>query len=524
MISIRTKLLLALALAGCGAHSHNDQLEATTASSLCTSLLRPGGNISQWAHVDATGKLVYGTLPPGDHIVDFSSAGYRGGGIAIPTAPVVETLHPSGGDDTPAIQAALDRTAKRPLTNGLRGAVLLAPGTFTLDGSLTLDASGVVLRGSGSGAGGTLIKLTGTPRTGFTIGGSGSWSLNGAKAAITDRYVPSGAISFHVDNPSPLSVGATVMVQRIVTAEWVHFMGMDMLMRHGMPQTWLKPGTVLSSDRVIKAISGNQVTLDVPLTDAIDALLSPGATVASYTFPGRTSELGIEHLHVVAPPMTAAISQATYKLLDMNATIDSWIEDVAGEGFINGLSIGGTAKQITIEDSSLLHTAPIDGSSGFPADYSLAGSQILLHRSTSTGEHVFSVVTQAETAGPNVVLNFTANGTPTNLAPHQRWATGLLLDGIQSPTGGIDLQNRGDAGSGQGWAIGFGVVWNSIAGNLLIEKPPGSQNWAIGSSGTLDSGTTGVIDSPGALVNPKSLYLAQLCERSGAQALVNIGY
>ena len=38
------------------------------------------------------------------------------------------------------------------LENGFRGAVLLGPGTFPCSGTLTIPASGVVLRGRGSGA------------------------------------------------------------------------------------------------------------------------------------------------------------------------------------------------------------------------------------------------------------------------------------------------------------------------------------------------------------------------------------
>ena len=84
--------------------------------------------------------------------------------------------------------------------------------------------------------------------------------------------------------------------------------------------------------------------------------------------------------------------------------------------------------------------------------------------------------------------------------------------------------NRGTAGSGQGWAIGFGVAWNSVTSHLLIEQPPGSQNWAIGTSGTLDKGTDGALDSTGKAVDPGSLYLAQLCERLGPEALSHIGF
>jgi hypothetical protein len=186
------------------------------------------------------------------------------------------------------------------------------------------------------------------------------------------------------------------------------------------------------------------------------------------------------------------------------------------------MTIGEGGKWVTVQEVAFTHTAAIDGSAGYPADFATNGTQILFLRCSSKGDHVFSFVTQAETSGPNVVFDFQAAGNPTNVAPHQRWATGLLLDNIDSPTGGIDLMNRRTAGSGHGWAIGWGVVWNSRTRHLLIEQPPGSQNWAIGSTGTLDRGTDGAIDSLGTAVAPSSLYLAQLCERLGPQAVANI--
>src|SRR5262249_18453042 len=111
----------------------------------------------------------------------------------------------------------------------------------------------------------------------------------------------------------------------------------------------------------------------------------------------------------------------------------------------------------------------------------------------------------------------------------------LLLDNVYSPTGGIDFQDRGNAGSGQGWSIGFGVVWNSTANTFLIQQPPGSTNWAIGSSGRRTTAREpgnpdptplpeATIDSHGTRVAPGSLYLEQLCERLGPAALTNIGY
>jgi hypothetical protein len=104
-----------------------------------------------------------------------------------------------------------------------------------------------------------------------------------------------------------------------------------------------------------------------------------------------------------------------------------------------------------------------------------------------------------------------------------RWATGLLIDSTEIPMGAIEFINRGTAGSGHGWAIGWAVAWNSNAASLNIQQPPGAQNWAIGTSGSAGS-STGTIDSPGTRVAPDSLYLRQLCERLGPEAVRAIGY
>jgi len=485
-----------------------------------------GSAASEWVSVEDGGSLAYKSLPKGDHILDFSYAGYMGGGVAFPTLPASVTLKPSGGDDTAAIQAAIGKVSALPLNSGARGVVLLGPGTFQLQGSLSIASSGVVLRGSGSGAAGTTLNVTGSARTVLTIGGMGERATTGAAATVTDAYVPSGSVTVHVNDASGLTVGTSVLVGRPVTTAWIAFMGMNDLVRNDAGQTWLKAGTVIETERTVAAVSGNAITFDVPLSDSLDAtyVSPPGATVTPYTFAGRIEQVGLESLRIVAPPASTPLNEPTFEMLAMDAVADSWVKDVAAQGFINGMTLGSGALRVTVEGVSFVHTAPIDGDAGYPADFAIDGQLVLLDRCASQGDHVFSVVTEDVDPGPNVVLHMTATGTPTNLAPHQRWATGLLVDGLDSPTGGVDLMNRTTAGSGQGWAIGFGVVWNANAANLLIEQPPGSQNWAIGSAGTVSATSTGAIDSPGTAVGPASLYLAQLCERLGPQAVTNLGY
>src|SRR4051812_8282118 len=81
-----------------------------------TSLVYPG--------VD--GKLVYVADSLGNKIPDFSNAGYRGGGSAIPYIPNKVTVWPVPGDNSANVQAAIDKVSALPLdASGFRGAVLL---------------------------------------------------------------------------------------------------------------------------------------------------------------------------------------------------------------------------------------------------------------------------------------------------------------------------------------------------------------------------------------------------------------
>ena len=118
---------------------------------------------SEWVYYELKGKLIYKTLPPGDRIMDFSYAGYMGGGVSIPDVKVKIMVNPVDGDNTDAVQNAINEVAKLPLVNGSRGAVLLTPGTYNCERTLNINASGVVLRGSGPGEKGTIINMTGKP-------------------------------------------------------------------------------------------------------------------------------------------------------------------------------------------------------------------------------------------------------------------------------------------------------------------------------------------------------------------------
>jgi len=243
---------------------------------------------AQWAHLDANNKMVYKKDANGNRIMDFSTAGYMGGGLAIPFVDVKVTLSPTSDDQTTAIQNAIDKVAAMPLVNGFRGAVLLESGTFTISNTINLNSSGVVLRGSGSGTSGTIINMTGSGRLAINMMGAGTYSTSAA-VNLTDSYVPSGSTTFVVSDASAYSVGQTVLITKIVTQKWIAFVHMDALVRNGTPQTWIAPGKKIVTDRTIQSISGNTITLDACLTDSYDAtyLGSLVATMSKYSFAGR---------------------------------------------------------------------------------------------------------------------------------------------------------------------------------------------------------------------------------------------
>src|SRR6187431_609522 len=113
-----------------------------------TSLVYPG--------ID--GKLVYVADSLGNKIPDFSNAGYKGGGVPIPTVPVKATVWPVVGDNSANIQSAIDKVSAMPLdAYGFRGTVLVKMGVYPLDKPLYIKASGVVLRGEGMGDTGTIL-------------------------------------------------------------------------------------------------------------------------------------------------------------------------------------------------------------------------------------------------------------------------------------------------------------------------------------------------------------------------------
>lgn len=496
-------------------------------------------NNSEWVFPGEDGKLQYKTTQRGNRIMDFSHAGYMGGGVAIPDVPVKITVNPTGGDDTKNIQSAINEVSNMKISGNFRGAVLLAPGNYIISKTIEISTSGVVLRGSGSGLYGNIkstINLAGNPFNAITIraprNSNNNENLNEQiQTQIADAYIPSGANTFMVSNAGKFNIGDLISIDKPVTVKWVEFMHMHDLVRDGKPQTWLPAGSVLGTERQIVKISGNTIMVDVPLTDSYDSefLNPPGVIVRKINTPNRISHSGVENLHIVSPPQPISHTQRHFTALRINGE-DCWARNMFIEESMNSVAVGG--KRITVEQVTVQRKALHQGSSR-PAEFAPNGGQVLVDRCNVIADNVWFVATGGKQSGPIVILNCKFTGDLT-AESHQRWSTGMLYDNVRAEAGGIDFRNRGSMGSGHGWSMGWGVAWNCVAKNFVIQNPPGVHNWMIGCIGenipkprpfnqepNLPGGT---IDSHGIPVTPVSLYLAQLKERLGEQALKNIGY
>ena len=524
-----------------------------------TSLVYPG--------ID--GKLVYVADSLGNRIPDFSNAGYRGGGVSIPYVPVKETIWPVPGDNSGNIQAAIDRVSALPRDeSGFRGAVLLKMGTYELGKPVYIKASGVVLRGEGMGDTGTILvgkreteqeERQGQPmeRQGRSFRRSPLVNVDGAaplkpleetRQPITDNYVPVGACSFNVVSAKGFKAGDKVLVRRIGNQDWIKAIGQDSA--SAGRYRW-RPFNI-EYDRVVTGINGNTISIDAPVFCAIEARWG-GGEILKYEDQGRIEQVGIENLRGISEydPSVRITSYGNmdrgnwddpdrlhyegeeyyadenhyFNFIGITNTVNAWVRNISALHFASSVvNASRGTKWITVQDCESREPVSIRaGARRFT--YQISGQLSLVQRCFSQkGRHSF--VMQNYGASGNVFLHCEAVNPYSTSEPHSMWVNGALYDNVKAP-----LTARYWKDISIGWAGANIVFWN-CEGDFLIQKPPTAQNYSFGHIGINAvifnamfqdlTKPNGHVESIDRHVAPGSLYLTQLKDRLGAEAVNNI--
>ena len=494
--------------------------------------------ISAKVPYDANGRLTYPADGNGNRIPDFSHAGYKGGGVPLPTnLPVRVTVSPIACDDTANIQAAIDQVGSLAVQpDGYRGTVLLAAGVYDIAGTLRLNQSGVVLAGVGDGdasATNTLLRRTGTSLADVITAGGGTndsfkSEIAGSRVQITSPNVQVGSRSFTVDNPAPFAVGDPVVIFHPSTAGWITAMNQGGVTDANV---W-KPGEIDTRyHRYITAISGSTITVDAPVFMHLNQSLSQ-SYLYKYDATGVLRNIGIEDLQidiVTAGPTSETHCEDAIQFVEAE---DSWIRDCTIKHFWHaGVQFVGSTRSTVERVRAIDPHSVVTG--GRRYNFSTYQAQLILFQDcfASYARHGF-VANGTSLDSGNVVLRGTLDHSLTFAEGHRRWSTGLLFDGIvatnRDTTDILGFYNRGNYGTGHGWAVGHGVIWNCNAagGKILVQQPPTAQNYAIGNSGNVTgtgpfAGAAGYIEgsNTSGLV-PASLYTEQLAQRLGTAAPV----
>lgn len=460
------------------------------------------------------GRLVYQPDTLGNRVPDFSHAGYEGGNKAIPEATVKIVVPVQAGDATARIQAAIDYVSELPVDKrGLRGAVLLQTGEYTLRGSLRLHTSGVVLRGAGFTENSTVLVGEGTTReTLIRIAGENDIQREQPRN-VQDDYVPVNATTFHLDHVDGLQVGDRVMITRPSTEAWIDVLRAEEF-GGGMSFLGWKPGYWDSTwDREIIRIDGNLIEVDVPITTALDQQYG-GATVEKYTWNGRVEQVGIENIQLVSAFDVDNPKDEDHRW--MAITVENaqnvWVRRMQFRHFAgSAVYVQETAGKLTVEDCiSLDPVSEIGGQRRYT--FYTRGQQTLFQRLYSEkGYHDFAVGFTA--AGPNVFVQCQAVEPYSFSGTIDSWASGVLFDIVDIDAQALSYKNRGQDGKGAGWTAANSVFWQCTAALIESDQPPTAQNWGFGLWAQFQGDAYWTESN--SHINPRSLYYAQLEERIG---------
>lgn len=394
-------------------------------------------------------RITYLDDEQGNRILDFSYCGYKSSEQDIPDVRNTVFVSWTAGDNTARIQRAIDYVASLvPDASGFRGAVLLDQGEFSLSESLRIAASGIVLRGVNKEK--TILLKKGVNR-GALIYMEGTDDLNTLDTLqVLSKYVPVNARTLEVASGTSLRKGDRVMVNRPSEKDWIASLGCDIFGGGIGALGWKEGDMDLSWDRTVTEVNGNQITLDAPLTVALNATYGT-STVTVYQWNGRIRNCGVENMTLISDydKRYPKDEDHCWTGISIEDAEDCWVRRVNFKHFAgSAVIVQRTGSQITVEDC--ISREPVSEIGGMRrCTFYTLGQQTLFQRCYSEhGIHDFAAGYCA--AGPNAFVQCDSYESLNFSGSIDAWACGLLFDVVNIDGHNLSFKNLGQDKNGAG--------------------------------------------------------------------------
>ncbi|WP_051130011.1 hypothetical protein [Pedobacter arcticus] len=306
-------------------------------------------------YLNSDGRLQYnlfanqGETNKINKIPDFSMAGYKGGGVAIPKiTEITKTLSPLAGDNLAQIQSAINEVqALTPNASGIRGVILLTAGTYDVSNTISITKSGVILRGMGQGKTGTILKATKTAQhTLISIKGIET-PVTKQLNKITTGYVGTGKIGFKVESNAGIIVGDKIVVYRTPNQTWIDDLDMA---QYG----WTASSYAIGFEREIASLAGDSITLNAPVVDPMQKKYGGGA-IYKINPSQRVSNCGIENMRLSSVFSGNEDENHAWVGIELEQAENCWVKQVTAIYFGYAcVSISSGSYYNTVEECAML--------------------------------------------------------------------------------------------------------------------------------------------------------------------------
>ena len=455
-------------------------------------------------------RITYLNDEQGNRILDFSYCGYKDSEQDIPSVRNAVFVPWTAGDNTSRIQRAIDYVASLvPDASGFRGAVLLDQGEFSLSGSLRINASGIVLRGVDKEK--TILLKKGVDR-GALIYMEGTDDLKVQDTLqVLSKYVPVNARTLEIASGTSLRKGDRILVNRPSGKEWIASLGCDIFGGGISALGWKEGDMDLTWDRTVTEVNGNQITLDAPLTVALDAKYGT-SSVITYQWNGRIQECGVENMTLISDydKRYPKDEDHCWTGISIEDAEDCWVRRVSFKHFAgSAILVQRTGSQITVEDC--ISREPVSEIGGMRrCTFYTLGQQTLFQRCYSEqGIHDFAAGYCA--AGPNAFVQCDSYESLGFSGSIDAWACGLLFDVVNIDGHNLSFKNLGQDKNGAGWNTANSLFWQCTAAEIECYAPAkDAMNRAYGCWAQFSG--DGEWAQSNNHVQPRSIFYAQLEE------------